>query len=110
MKITTIKSLILVIGGICLMTAIDLFLSNLLYAILYGISFEFIIGSYLNITLNSWKEKINIVLQIVGNAVLILSNLIVIPINIAIPLSVASLVFFCGTFIVLKIIIKEIRK
>lgn len=110
MKITIVKSLILVIGGICLMTAMDLCLSNLLYAILYGISFEFIIGSYLNIALNGRKEKINTVLQIVGNAVLVLSNLIVLPVNIAIPLSVASSVFFCGTFVVLKIIIKEIRK
>lgn len=111
MKIDIAKSLILTVGCILLMTAIDLLLSNILYAILYGVSFCCIMGTYLNINIIEKKKKINITLHIIGNIVFFINNLLVIPkISTAILFSISVSILFCGTFIILNTIFNEKNK
>ena len=96
---TNMRSVILVVSGIAFMIAMDWMLGNILYAIIYGVAFSLILGSYL------YQEDIRIslvkkwMLHSIGIVLLCLSNILVISnMSAALLISAALSLALSGTY------------
>ena len=96
---TNYKSIILIIGGMTFMFAIEKILSNLLHAIIYGIAYMLILGSFIyqNEARITFKKKL--ILYFIGIALLVINNILVIQnVSAAIFLSLSFVISLSGVY------------
>lgn len=95
-----IRSIIIVVGGITFMTAMDWLLNDILFAIIYGIAFCMIMGSFLYQSCTGIARKKLVFLHFFGVALLSMNNVLVFSnISAAILLSLSFLISVSGTYL-----------
>jgi len=95
-----VRSVILVIGGITFITAVEWMLNNLLYSVIYGISYMLILGSlvYQDETRINLKKKT--ILHFAGVVLLGINNVFVFSnLSAAILFSISILISLSGTYL-----------
>ncbi len=109
MKKNIVKTIALIGGMIFLMSALSTMLENMLFGILYGVACGFIVGTILNFDFAYRRKKATIFVHIIGQIILVVSNVIVIQdVMVAVLFSLALMCITAG--ILLYLIFWNIEK